>query len=48
MTPYETPLMEEEERRQARQRSLEGLRPPLRVSGYEQEHFVGKGSFGEV
>lgn len=28
--------------------SLESVRPPLKVPGYEQEQFLGRGAFGEV
>jgi hypothetical protein len=40
--------MDHERLKQSQQLSLFGLRPPLRVPGYEQEQFLGKGSFGEV
>ena len=43
-----TVVMEEADRDVARMRSVAGLRPPLRVPGYEQEKFLGKGTFGEV
>jgi hypothetical protein len=43
-----TPVMGETERQHCRQLSLQTLRPPLRVPGYEQESFLGRGSFGEV
>ncbi|MFO0796333.1 MAG: serine/threonine-protein kinase [Gemmataceae bacterium] len=44
----QTPLMGEPERERARQLTLSRLRPPRRVAGYEQERFIGRGSFGEV
>jgi serine/threonine protein kinase len=28
--------------------SLESVRPPIKVAGYEQEQFLGRGAFGEV
>ena len=37
-----------DDREQARSLSLRGVRPPLRVPGYEQESFVGHGAYGEV
>ena len=43
-----TPLMAAADRDQARALSLRGVRPPLRVPGYEQEAFVGHGAYGEV
>ncbi|MBX9582016.1 MAG: serine/threonine protein kinase [Gemmataceae bacterium] len=43
-----TPLMAAADREQARSLSLRGVRPPLRVPGYEQEAFVGHGAYGEV
>ncbi len=43
-----TPVMGDAEREQARELSLRGVRPPVRVPGYEQEHFVGHGAYGEV
>ena len=33
---------------EARALSLRGVRPPVKVSGYEQEAFLGKGAYGEV
>jgi hypothetical protein len=36
------------DREQARSLSLRGVRPPLRVPGYEQEAFLGHGAYGEV
>jgi len=43
-----TPVMGADERTESRALSLDSLRPPLRVPGYEQERFLGRGSFGEV
>lgn len=43
-----TPEMGSEERVQSQELSLRRLRPPLRVVGYEQEQFMGRGAFGEV
>lgn len=44
----QTPSMEPDERSQSQELSLRRLRPPLKVAGYEQEQFVGRGAFGEV
>ncbi|MFO0803268.1 MAG: serine/threonine protein kinase [Gemmataceae bacterium] len=43
-----TPVMGEPDREEARSLSLRGVRPPVRVPGYEQESFLGKGAYGEV
>jgi eukaryotic-like serine/threonine-protein kinase len=43
-----TPVMSDDERHRSQQLSLRRLRPPLKVPGYEQEQFVGRGAFGEV
>lgn len=43
-----TPVMADDDREQARALSLRGVRPPLRVPGYEQEAFLGHGAYGEV
>lgn len=43
-----TPIMGEEQRREARALSMQGLQPPSRLPRYEQEKFLGKGAFGEV
>lgn len=43
-----TPVMDDTERRRSQELSTESLRPPLRVPGYEQEKFLGRGAFGEV
>jgi serine/threonine protein kinase len=48
MNEEPTPRMGETERQRAQRLSLESLRPPFRVSGYEKEIFLGRGSFGEV
>src|SRR5208282_5331702 len=43
-----TLVMRPDELRLARELSVERLEPPLHVPGYEQEAFLGKGSFGEA
>ncbi|MDB5312516.1 MAG: hypothetical protein JWO38_6718 [Gemmataceae bacterium] len=43
-----TPVMGDDDREQARALSLHGVRPPVKVPGYEQEAFIGKGAYGEV
>ena len=43
-----TPVMAEYDQDEARALSLRGVRPPVRVPGYEQESFLGKGAYGEV
>src|SRR3989442_6459085 len=43
-----TPVMAEHDRDEARALSLRGVRPPVKVPGYEQEAFLGKGAYGEV
>lgn len=43
-----TPVMGDEERQKSQELSLRRLRPPLKVPGYEQEEFIGRGAFGEV
>ena len=43
-----TPLMGESERAAARDLSLRGVRPPVKVPGYEHEQFLGHGAYGEV
>jgi hypothetical protein len=40
--------MDEEARHTAQELSLQHIRPPLHLAGYEQERFLGKGAFGEV
>ncbi len=44
----QTPVMGDDDRQQAQRLSQDSLRPPLRVPGYEQERFLGRGAFGEV
>jgi len=46
--PDPTPLMADDDRRQAEALSEDSLRPPLRIPGYERERFLGRGAFGEV
>ncbi|HWB14644.1 MAG TPA: serine/threonine protein kinase [Pirellulales bacterium] len=50
MNPGEpqTPVMGQDDRQRSRELSLRQLYPPLKVPGYEQEKFVGRGAFGEV
>jgi hypothetical protein len=43
-----TPVMGEEDQITARRLSLSGVQPPAKVPGYEQEEFLGHGSYGEV
>jgi hypothetical protein len=43
-----TPVMSENDRDAARELSLRGVRPPVKVPGYEQEQFLGHGAYGEV
>lgn len=43
-----TPLMDEDARQLAQQLSFQHVRPPIRLPGYEQEKFLGKGAFGEI
>ena len=43
-----TPIMGPDERQKGQELSLRRLRPPLKVPGYEQEQFIGRGAFGEV
>lgn len=45
---WHTPVMAADDREQARTLSLRGVRPPVRVPGYEQEVFLGHGAYGEV
>jgi hypothetical protein len=40
--------MSDAERALARDLSLRGVRPPVKVPGYEQEKFLGHGAYGEV
>ena len=43
-----TPRMDQADLKAAGRLSLQHLRPPARVAGYEQEEFLGRGAFGEV
>lgn len=43
-----TPRMEDADLRETSRLSLQHLRPPAKVPGYEQEQFLGRGAFGEV
>ena len=43
-----TPVMGETDREAARELSLRGVRPPVKVPGYDQEQFLGHGAYGEV
>ena len=43
-----TPVMGPDDRQRSQELSLRRLHPPLKVPGYEQERFVGRGAFGEV
>src|SRR5215212_6860133 len=43
-----TPVMGEAEIAAARELSLRGARPPVKVPGYDQEQFLGHGAYGEV
>lgn len=40
--------MGDDDRNAARELSLRGVRPPVKVPGYEQEQFLGHGAYGEV
>ncbi len=40
--------MGDPDRSAARELSLRGARPPVKVPGYEQEQFLGSGAYGEV
>ena len=40
--------MSDADRAAARDLSLRGVRPPVKVPGYEQEQFLGHGAYGEV
>jgi len=40
--------MGEHDRAAARELSLRGAQPPVKVPGYEQEQFLGSGAYGEV
>lgn len=43
-----TPRMDEAELKYSGGLSLQQLRPPTKLPGYEQEQFLGRGAFGEV
>jgi eukaryotic-like serine/threonine-protein kinase len=43
-----TPRMGEADRAVARDLSLQGVRPPAKIPGYEHEQFLGHGAYGEV
>jgi eukaryotic-like serine/threonine-protein kinase len=44
----QTPVMGEADRDAARELSLRGARPPVKVPGYDNEQFLGHGAYGEV
>ncbi len=44
----QTPVMGDSDRDAARELSLRGVTPPVKVPGYEQEQFLGHGAYGEV
>jgi len=44
----QTPVMGDADRDAARELSMRGVRPPVKVPGYEQEQFLGHGAYGEV
>jgi serine/threonine protein kinase len=48
MSIEQTPVMSAEEARSAGRLSLQGRRPPTVVPGYELEHSLGEGAYGEV
>lgn len=43
-----TPRMDETDLGRSGRLSLQQLRPPVKLPGYEQEQFLGRGAFGEV
>ncbi len=43
-----TPVMGDADRDAARALSLRGVRPPVKVPGYDSEQFLGHGAYGEV
>ena len=43
-----TPVMGDAELSKAKELSMAHVTPPLRVPGYEQEQFLGRGAYGEV
>src|SRR6516162_213805 len=48
MSDPTTPVMGPQECRRSEQLSLQPLRPPTQVPGYEPERFLGRGAYGEV
>ena len=48
MNGGQTPRMSDADRAAGRDLSLRGVRPPVKVPGYEQEQFLGHGAYGEV
>ena len=48
MNGGQTPRMSDADRAVARDLSLRGVRPPVKVPGYEHEQFLGHGAYGEV
>jgi serine/threonine protein kinase len=44
----QTPVMDDGDRDAARELSLRGAHPPVKVPGYDQEQFLGHGAYGEV
>ena len=44
----QTPVMGDADRDAARALSLRGVRPPVKVPGYDSEQFLGHGAYGEV
>jgi hypothetical protein len=48
MSDPATPVMGPQECRRSEQLSLQPLRPPTNVPGYEPERFLGRGAYGEV
>src|SRR6516162_3816809 len=48
MSDPATPVMELPDCQQSEQLSLQPLRPPTQVPGYDPERFLGRGAYGEV
>lgn len=48
LTDQLTPVMGRDDRQKSQELSMRRSRPPLKVPGYEQEQFIGRGAFGEV
>lgn len=46
--PGLTPVMNDIDRAAARELSLRGVNPPVKVPGYDNEQFLGHGAYGEV